>query len=107
MWRSGPTVTPDCLGQQFTSRTANYDLIIGLPQPGTDQRPDSLRPPLWTYGPLDEDEDEDEHGISWGVMLPETTMLVLAALFHAANLPVDDLWDDAMPTSGTAGSTHR
>ena len=90
----GLLVTPDCLGQQFTSRTANYDLIIGLPQPGTDQRPNSLRPPLWTYGPLDEDEDEDEHGISWGVMLPETTMLVLAALFHAANLPVDDLWDD-------------
>ena len=36
---SGLFVTTDCLGRAFTSRTANYDLIIGLPQLSTVQRP--------------------------------------------------------------------
>jgi hypothetical protein len=32
---NGLKMTPDCLGREFTSRTANYDLIIGLPQFGS------------------------------------------------------------------------
>ena len=43
----GLLVTPDCsLGREFTSRTANHDLIIGLPQLQTvEQLPrDCFRP---------------------------------------------------------------
>lgn len=52
---SGLFVTTDCLGRAFTSRTANYDLIIGLPQLSTVQRPRVLAP-QWNYGPRDKRE---------------------------------------------------
>jgi hypothetical protein len=51
----GVGMTTDCLGREFTSRTANYDLIIGLPQLAMGKRGGTLRPPQWTYGPGDED----------------------------------------------------
>lgn len=35
----GILMMADCLGREFTSRTANYDLIIGLPQFDTDTVP--------------------------------------------------------------------
>lgn len=37
---SGLYVSTDCLGRAFTSRTARYDLTIGLPQ--VDTRPDPI-----------------------------------------------------------------
>lgn len=48
----GLIVRPDCLGREFASRTANYDLTISLPQ--LDKRPHHwpLRAPQWTYGRL-------------------------------------------------------
>jgi hypothetical protein len=42
----------------FTSRTANYDFIIGLQQLDTVQQ--EVLPPQWTYGPRDEDYDESD-----------------------------------------------
>jgi hypothetical protein len=86
-------VTADCLGQEFASRTANYDLKISLPQPDTRPRHASLRPPQWTYGPIDEDEDwdEDEDREFWGFLLPDDATLLMRAFFKAANLPVDDV----------------
>ena len=89
----GLLVTPDCLGREFASRTANYDLIISLPQPDTRPRHAPLRPPKWTYGPIDEDEDrdEDEDQEFWGFVLPDTPTLMLQALLKAVNLPVDDV----------------
>jgi hypothetical protein len=99
----GLLVTPDCLGREFASRTANYDLIIGLPQPGTRQRPASLRPPQWTHGPIDEDEDEDDGDDEdddddeddWGLMLPDVATLLVGVIMDAANRPMDNLWDEA------------
>jgi hypothetical protein len=87
---SGLHVHTDCLGRSFTTRTANYDLAIGLPQPPQPppelpqlspqlaQRlphtgPPSgagglLTPPVWRYGPEDENERLYEHNqIMWGV----------------------------------------
>src|SRR5271167_1382822 len=86
---SGLYVTTGCLGRTFTSRTASYDLTIGLPQ--TDTRPDpippeirrrlgeraipkmALIPPAWTYGPTDEGERVEEEHISpvWGGVLDD------------------------------------
>jgi hypothetical protein len=51
----------DCLGREFTSRTANYDFIIGLPQLDTVQQ--RVLPPQWTYAPRDEDYESDEDEI--------------------------------------------
>ena len=66
MAAGGLLVTPDCLGREFTSRTANHDLIIGMPQLDTRPKQASLRAPQWSYGDQDEDEDwdEDEDGNS-------------------------------------------
>lgn len=81
---SGLYVHRDCLGRTFDSRTASFDLTIGLPQIGT--RPDpvppvvrqqlsepfvprmELRPPGWTYGARSEVESHEEELISpgWG-----------------------------------------
>jgi len=47
----------DCLGREFPSRTANYDFVIGLPQLDTVQQ--QVLPPQWTYGPTDEDYEDD------------------------------------------------
>jgi hypothetical protein len=88
---SGLYVTADCLGQTFTSRftsravsydasttssydarvfsrTASYDLTIGLPQldPGSTP-PGPLIPPEWAIGPSDETERAKEReAIYWG-----------------------------------------
>jgi hypothetical protein len=65
---SGLHVHTDCLGGAFTSRTANYDLTIGLPQldPGSTP-PGRVIPPEWTYGPRDESEPANERDvIPWG-----------------------------------------
>jgi len=81
---SGLYVHRDCFGRTFTSRTASFDLTIGLPQ--IDTRPDpfppqvrrqldepfvprmELIPPAWTYGPRNETERREEEAISpvWG-----------------------------------------
>jgi hypothetical protein len=86
---SGLYVTTGCLARTFTSRTASYDLTIGLPQ--ADTRPDpippeirqrlgepaipnwDLIPPAWTYGPKDEGERAEEEHISpvWGGVLDD------------------------------------
>jgi hypothetical protein len=78
----GLLVTPDCLGREFTSRTANYDLIIGLPQLDTRPKHAPLRAPQWTYGPIDEDEDwdEDEDREFWGFILPEMAAILWSVL---------------------------
>jgi hypothetical protein len=80
----GLYVTTGCLGRTFTSRTANFDLTIGLPQ--IDNREDpfppeirerlgepaiprmDLMPPQWAYGPKDATERAEEEHISpvWG-----------------------------------------
>lgn len=85
----GLYVTTGCLGRTFTSRTASYDLAIGLPQ--VDARPDpippelrrrlgepaipkwDLIPPAWHYGPTDERERVEEEHISpvWGGVLDD------------------------------------
>lgn len=81
---SGLYVETDCVGCTFASRTANHDLIIGLPQvdvpnqyevllrslentPAAIQDP-SLCPPDWVFGPRNEDERTEEKHISpvWG-----------------------------------------
>jgi hypothetical protein len=54
---TGVLMTADCLGREFTSRTANYDLIIGLPQLEARWRVQVL-PPQWTYGPISELESK-------------------------------------------------
>lgn len=75
---SGLYVHTDCLGRTFASRTANYDLTIGLPQlPQPHQLPQSPRrlatmgppralvvllPPAWTCGP----GDQQELAVNWG-----------------------------------------
>lgn len=87
---SGLYVSTGCLGRTFTSRTANHDLTIGLPQ--VDARPDpftpeirqrlgeppsmpkwDLIPPAWAYGPRDENERLEEEHISpvWGGILDD------------------------------------
>lgn len=89
----GLYVTTGCLGRTFTSRTASYDLTIGLPQ--VDKRPDpfppeirqrlselgeppsmpkwDLIPPAWAYGPRNEQERLEEEHISpvWGGILDD------------------------------------
>jgi len=86
--QGGLLVTPDCLGREFTSRTANHDLIIGMPQLDTRPKHGSLRAPQWTYGDQDEDEDwdEDEDREFWGFMLPEI-MGILLSLFSGSTVP--------------------
>jgi hypothetical protein len=67
----GILMTTDCLGREFTSRTANYDLVVGLPQLDTVQWRGQLRPPRWTCGPEDEDESEgasERDPFFWGRM---------------------------------------
>jgi HEPN domain-containing protein len=65
---SGLYVSTDCLGRTFTSRTAKYDLTIGLPQLDTGSTPPGrVIPPEWTYGPRDESERANERDvIPWG-----------------------------------------
>jgi hypothetical protein len=46
----GLAVTMDCMGREFTSRTANYALTIGLPQ--LDSVHLEVLPPQWTYPPI-------------------------------------------------------
>jgi hypothetical protein len=85
----GLYVTNGCLGRTFTSRTASYDLTIGLPQADTspDPIPPELRrrlsqpaiprrdmlPPAWRYGPINEQERIEEQHISpvWGGVLED------------------------------------
>ena len=66
----GLFMTPDCLGRDFTSRTANYDLTIGLPQLGTFlEPPGEVLPPQWTYGHPDAGSREhvnDRDPFFWG-----------------------------------------
>jgi hypothetical protein len=102
--QGGLLVTSDCLGREFTSRTANHDLIIGMPQLDTRPKHASLRAPQWTYGDQDEDEewDEDEDREFWGFMLPEI-LGILLSLFSGSTVPEGA----RRPTSSVAGSTHR
>jgi hypothetical protein len=81
---SGLSVHADCLGRTFTSRTARYDLTIGLPQLDTSSLPLEVQrlldtppvpnleliPPVWAYGPRDEHERAEERHISpvWGAV---------------------------------------
>ena len=80
----GLYVKADCLGGTFASRTASYDVEIGLPQ--LDKSPDpippeirarmgepavprlDLIPPAWTFGPMNESERVEEEHLSpvWG-----------------------------------------
>lgn len=78
---SGLHTHTDCLGRTFTSRTANCDLAIGLPQlPQSPQSPRRvaavgppramtiLLPPVWTCGPGDQqDQAYEGNMINWGV----------------------------------------
>jgi hypothetical protein len=66
---SGLYAHRDCLGREFTSRTANYDLTIGLPQLDTGAGARSiLLPPMWAYGPPSDSERLYEgNQITWGV----------------------------------------
>jgi hypothetical protein len=89
---SGLYTRTGCLGSTFTSRTASYDLTIGLPQ--VDTTPDpigpeirqragmepavprwDLMPPAWAYGPTDEKERAEEQHISpvWGAVLDDSS----------------------------------
>lgn len=79
---SGLYVSTACLGRAFPSRTASYDLTIGLPQFEMDSTPPevlralgmpplpdpSLTPPVWTYSPRNERERAEERAITpvWG-----------------------------------------
>jgi hypothetical protein len=58
---NGMLMRLDCLDREFTSRTANYEFVIGLPQLDTVQ--EQVLPPQWTYGPRDEDYENDEDDI--------------------------------------------
>lgn len=87
---SGLYVTTDCLGRTLDSRTASYDLTIGLPQ--VDRTPDpyppeikrqlnmpdiprwDLLPPAWTYGPRNSSERAEEESMMdpvWGGVLDD------------------------------------
>lgn len=118
---SGLYVTTGCLGQTVDSHTAGYDLTIGLPQ--VDRTPDpfpaeirsqlnephvprwDLMPPIWTYGPRNSMErQEEEHMMDpvWGgvlddgsakVVYPETTRdsaVVLRCRFATTLTTTDD-----------------
>ncbi len=83
---SGLYVTTGCLGQRVESNTASYDLTIGLPQvdttpdppfpPEIRQRLDmpdvpkwDLVPPIWTAGPRNSAERQEEEHMTdpvWG-----------------------------------------
>jgi hypothetical protein len=95
----GLFVTTDCLGRAFTSRTANYDLIIGLPQLDTVHQPgSSLLPPQWTYGPRDESERAIERDdVDWGLVLgaPETAMTFRCRFYTSLTASTDEEFDSA------------
>lgn len=65
----GLYVAPECLGSVHATRTANYDVTIGLPC--LEAAPGQARvvPPDWTYGPRDEDEEANQRVHNWGVVL--------------------------------------
>jgi hypothetical protein len=105
---SGLFVRTDCLGRAFTSRitsrTASYDLTIGLPQldPGSTS-PGRLIPPEWTYGPSDESERANERdAIHWGYAFSDRAQAVVFrcrfyTTFTASNYEefshlADDIW---------------
>jgi hypothetical protein len=83
----GITLTADCLGREFTSRTANHDFTIGLPRLDTRiQRVGRLRAPKWTYGLGPGVKDESEP-LTWGVTNYKQALklgsdAVLATLFY-------------------------
>jgi hypothetical protein len=65
---SGLYVHRNCVGQTFTSHTANYTLILGLPQLDTGPEDRSvLVPPEWTCGPGDKNESSSSGTKSPGV----------------------------------------
>jgi hypothetical protein len=89
---SGLYMGTGCLGGVFTSRTASYDLTIGLPQVDATRDPigpeirrragmgpavprRDLMPPAWAYGPINEKERGEEQNISpvWGAVLDDGT----------------------------------
>ena len=67
----GLYVHTECLGHTFTSRAGTHDLTIGLPQLPHDagSTPNTvLIPPVWAYGPRDENERLNESNvIRWGI----------------------------------------
>jgi hypothetical protein len=90
----GLQVHTECLGRTFTSRTASYDLEIGLPQRDTEQEPIpekfrqflgppvpnmELIPPEWAYGPVNDQERQEERRVSpvWGTTLASDTAKVV------------------------------
>jgi hypothetical protein len=84
---SGLCVTADCLGREFTSRTANHDLTIGLPQLDTVQL--ALLPPQWTYCPNAESESFDEmRGTFWGLALDARDAAVIERFRFYTSLTV-------------------
>lgn len=87
---SGLYVTTGCLGQRVESNTASYDLTIGLPQVDTtpDPFPPEIRqrldmpdvpkwdlvPPIWTAGPRNSAERQEEEHMTdpvWGAVLDD------------------------------------
>jgi hypothetical protein len=65
--RGGMTMTVDCVGREFTSRTANYDFIFDLPRLDTRvQRVGRVRAPKWTYGVGPGEKDELDESFSGG-----------------------------------------
>jgi len=92
---SGLDVHTDCLGRTFTSRTASYDLTIGLPEAprlaqagaGAPPAPPLLNPPVWTYGPENERErGYENYRTTWGV----------APGYHAATVYPESAKDTAI-----------
>ncbi len=89
---SGLFVTTDCLGRAFASRTASYDLTIGLPQldPGSTSY-GRLLPPEWTIGPSDERERANERdAIDWGIAYTDTAQAVVVRCRFYTTLTASD-----------------
>ncbi|WP_330254206.1 hypothetical protein OG874_06485 [Nocardia sp. NBC_00565] len=63
---SGFLVTPDCLGQTFLSRTANYGLSITLPTRSDGPEENGLRRAPWTYVLAGDDRDAYWSSDEWG-----------------------------------------
>lgn len=100
----GLFVTPDCLGREFASRTANYPFTISLPRLGANAR---MRPPNWTYDPADEveahdvdmdpgdDEDTLREMYFWGYVGPNMTAVLVQAMYQMMGRPPDDFKGDS------------
>jgi hypothetical protein len=92
----GLQVHTECLGCTFTSRTASHDIEISLPQrdtesavpelperfqhiPGTPVLNMELVPPKWAYGPVNDQERQEERMVSpvWGTTLGSDTAKVV------------------------------